>query len=126
MKLKQTGSLVSGCYPHQSGSIRGAVDGHVLRFDWSQKGNNRDGTAMMVLNSAGTILNGIWYAKGVMRGEWLGKRDDTLECNCNPGGSESSIAARLKDAQRAIIYGIHFDTNSAVIPQVRSTNCSQH
>lgn len=114
MKLKQDGALVSGCYPFETGTVRGAADGHVLRFDWRQKGNKSSGTALMVLDSAGTVLNGAWYTNGQMRGEWLGKRDDSLACDCEVAGS-GSIADRLKDANRAILYGVYFDSDSSVI-----------
>lgn len=91
------------------------MTGHVLRFDWAQKGNGRTGTAMMVLNSAGTVLNGVWYANGRMGGEWLGKKDDSQQCQCEPAPVATGIANLLMDVHRAVIYGIHFDTNSAVI-----------
>lgn len=113
MKLQQKGKSVSGCYPRQAGSIRGGVEGHVMKFDWNQKGTGTFGTALMVVNSAGTVLNGVWYMDGQMRGEWLGKRADGEVCNCQP--EASSIANRLRDTKRAIIYGIYFDPGSAII-----------
>lgn len=121
IKLKQDGGLVSGCYPFETGSVHGAVDGRVLRFDWKQKGNGHTGTALMVLDSSGKILNGAWYSNGTMQGEWLGKKDDSLPCNCEIAG-RGGIAERLKDANCAILYGIYFDLDSAVIkPESQAT-----
>ena len=113
IKLSQHGTTVTGCYTHKRGSLRGAAQGRTLRFDWAQKGNGNHGTALMVLSQDGSVLNGVWYTDGVMRGDWLGTRDDSQTCNCQTSGI--TIADRLNDARRAILYGINFDTNSDVI-----------
>lgn len=113
IKLQQSGSAVAGCYTHQQGTLRGAAQGRTLRFDWAQKGNGNHGTAMMVLNQDGSVLNGVWYTDGVMQGDWLGTRDDNLACSCETSGV--TIGDRLNTSRRAIIYGIYFDTNSDLI-----------
>lgn len=115
MKLKQDGPLVTGCYPKSVGSIRGGAIGHVFRSEWQQKETKTNGTALMVMNSAGTILNGVWYADGKMQEQWLGKRDDSLACDCEP--TESSIADRLEGGNRAILYGVFFDSDTAELKQ---------
>jgi outer membrane protein OmpA-like peptidoglycan-associated protein len=113
IKLQQNGTFVAGCYTHQQGTIRGVAQGRTLRFDWAQKGNGNHGTALMVLSQDGSVLNGVWYTDGVMRGDWLGTRDDSLACSCETSGI--TLADRLNTSRRAILYGIYFDTNSDLI-----------
>jgi outer membrane protein OmpA-like peptidoglycan-associated protein len=113
IRFAQNGNSVSACYYDGSGTLHGATEGRTLRFDWYQTGNNH-GTAMMVLNGDGTLLNGVWYKNGVPQGPWLGHRTDGA-CNCEVSVSGNGIARRLVDSQRAILYGIHFDTDSATI-----------
>lgn len=66
----------------------------------------------MAMSSDGVILNGVWYKNGELCGEWLGHRNDNAQCDCEAGSTNGGIAGRLGTSHRAVLYGIHFETDS--------------
>jgi outer membrane protein OmpA-like peptidoglycan-associated protein len=115
LRLVQRGASVSGCYYAGDGILQGASDGRMVSFEWRQ-GKNKDkvGTAVMVLNAAGDYLNGLWYSGGVEQGIWAGRRMPNAGNPCTPPGADT-LATDLRQSGRAILYGIHFASDSAVI-----------
>ncbi len=123
MKLKQDGPVVTGCYEQKKGSIKGGASGRVFRFEWSQEETKTNGTALMVMNGAGNILNGVWYLDGKMKGEWIGKKDDNAACNCEP--ASAAIADRLQGDNKVILYGVFFESDTAEMKQDSDTTLTE-
>jgi outer membrane protein OmpA-like peptidoglycan-associated protein len=70
----------------------------------------------MVLNSDGTFLNGLWYEKGSYRGLWYGSRvTDGRSPRCQLVEVKDSIGKSLDSTGRAILYGIYFEVDSAML-----------
>jgi outer membrane protein OmpA-like peptidoglycan-associated protein len=60
----------------------------------------------------GDALNGVWFEGGQMKGEWSGQRGgNPPECKVTRGGT---IAAKLAATGKVELYGIYFDSDSAV------------
>ena len=115
LRLTQDGKKIEGCYDYDNGTLSGETDGRVIRFQWTEDGP-QIGTAIMVLNSDGTFLNGLWYEKGSYRGLWYGSRvNDGRSPRCQLKKVEESIGTSLDATGRAILYGIYFETDSAVL-----------
>ncbi len=112
LSLLQQGNLVTGCYQQGTGIVSGAANGRVLNFEWRQSGNHT-GTAMMVLDSRGKVLNGVWYNAGqtAIAGEWVGTRDPNLQASCTP--PSATVNSEIKQSGRAILYGVHFNSDSS-------------
>ncbi len=111
LQLEQHGTLVTGCYYSGSGTVSGATDGRTVDMEWDQSGP-RTGTVLMVLDSKGDFLNGVWYENGSMAGEWFGKREANPAKVCDLAGT-TNLEARMKGSGRAILYGIQFRSDSA-------------
>ena len=115
LRLTQDGKKIEGCYDYDNGTLSGETDGRVIRFQWTEDGP-QIGTAIMVLNSDGTFLNGLWYEKGSYRGLWYGSRvTDGRSPRCQLKKVEESIGTSLDATGRAILYGIYFETDSALL-----------
>jgi outer membrane protein OmpA-like peptidoglycan-associated protein len=118
--LAQSGNQVEGCYDWDNGRFTGTTeDGRVIRFQWSEDGP-QVGSAMMVLTSDGSFLNGIWYEKGRYQGLWYGTlAEDGSVPQCRAGveadSKEDPIGRSLDEAGRVILYGIYFDFDSATL-----------
>ena len=110
LQLKQDGTLVTGCYYSGAGTVSGATDGRAVDMEWEQAGP-RTGSVLMVLDSKGDFLNGVWYENGSMAGEWFGKREANSTKVCDLRAT--NLDARMKTSGRAILYGIRFRSDSA-------------
>lgn len=110
--FEQEGSIVSGCYDWDQGSLSGSIDGRVIQFEWRENEGNQIGTALLVLSSTGNQLNGLWYEKAVYRGYWVGSRAAPGERPSCQLKREGSLQKSLLESGRAILYGIHFDLDS--------------
>jgi hypothetical protein len=60
MTLTGSGGSISGTYSHSQGSLQGTVEGNVLRFHWSQKGNGNKGAGKFTLSADGRSFTGSW------------------------------------------------------------------
>lgn len=119
MWLRQKGVEVEGCYDWDDGRLAGTTDGRVIRFQWVESGP-QTGTAIMVLTSDRSFLNGLWYENSRYQGLWHGKRvTDGRQPKCLQafvsGMKEDAIGRSLDEVGRAIIYGIYFDYDTATI-----------
>jgi flagellar motor protein MotB len=115
LKLSQDGNKIEGCYDYDNGKLSGETDGRVIRFQWTEDGP-QVGTAIMVLNSDGTFLNGLWYEKGSYRGLWYGSRvTDGRSPRCQLVEVKDSIGKSLDSTGRAILYGMYFEVDSAML-----------
>lgn len=119
--VRQEGTSVSGCYEHDSGVLSGGVEGRVLKFTWREgERGQQQGPAIMVISPDGKELLGLWWennASGPPSGVWNGKKvgDEVGGCPHWSGGAAEQITQDLAGSGRSRIYGINFDTDSAVI-----------
>jgi len=119
--LQQDGSTVAGCYEHAGGLIvDGGIDGRVTRFTWVQE--KLRGPAVLTFSPDGKELLGLWWNEGETSGPggiWSGKKSsDTVGTCPNWKGRQdgsSQLAQELSATGRARLYGINFDTDSAVL-----------
>jgi outer membrane protein OmpA-like peptidoglycan-associated protein/ankyrin repeat protein len=112
LRLEQDGTDVAGCYDYKDGELSGSLHGRVMQLEWRQQQGTQIGTAVMVLSMKGDALNGVWFEGGQMKGEWSGQRGgNPPECKVTKGGT---IAAKLAATGKVELYGIYFDSDSAV------------
>ena len=111
LQVTVDGERVTGCYYNGGGQISGATDGRTINVEWRQNQGTNYGTALMTLSSRGDFLNGVWYAGGQLQGSWFGTRRKTSEKVCDDV-TQNTLSQQLKSG-RAILYGIHFDSDSA-------------
>jgi len=111
LQLEQHGTLVTGCYYSGSGTVSGATDGRTVDMEWAQAGPHT-GSVLMVLDSKGDFLNGVWYENGSLAGAWFGKREANPTKVCDLAGA-TGLEARMKGSGHAILYGIRFRSDSA-------------
>ncbi len=111
LTLKQTGNVVKGCYNKGDGRLNGSLAGRVLQCQWWEKASHRTGSALLVLAASGSAINGIWFENGKVGGQWKGARVDEKADGC---GLSEGLAERLAASGKAVVYGIHFDSDSAV------------
>jgi outer membrane protein OmpA-like peptidoglycan-associated protein len=119
VELKQgENGIVTGCYSEQGGAVRGTLSGEamggVARLRW-RSGDGVDGVAMFVIDSRGA-LNGVRY-RDRSRGTWGGgpAPEGTVTQCSREEAPANPVAAALEADGRALIYGILFDFDQAVI-----------
>ena len=113
-------SLVTGCYELRGGTLSGGIDGRILKFQWRENGDS--GPAILVFTPDGSEFYGLWWRKGELDqtpGLWNGKRQSKQVGSCphwKPStGVQKQMAEDLARFGRTRVYGINFDTDSAVI-----------
>lgn len=113
LEIHRAGTRIAGCYEWNEGHLNGSTDGRVARFQWVENEGRQSGTAIMVLASDGSYLNGYWYEHGDYQGLWYGRRapGEDLECPVSLGTGD--LEAKLDRGDSAILYGLHFDFDSA-------------
>jgi outer membrane protein OmpA-like peptidoglycan-associated protein len=116
--VRQEGTSLTGCYEYNEGILTGGIEGRVLNFTWIE-GENK-GPAIMVISPDGQELLGLWWhneAKGPPAGVWNGKKvsNEVGGCPHWAGGAAEQLTRDLTEFGRARVYGINFDTDSAVI-----------
>jgi outer membrane protein OmpA-like peptidoglycan-associated protein len=112
LQLTRDGNRMTGCYYNGNGQITGATDGRTINVEWRQGDGSTHGTALMTLSARGDFLNGVWYQNGMLEGSWFGTRNPKSGKVCDDA-SHNSLSQQIKQAGRAILYGIHFDSDSA-------------
>jgi OOP family OmpA-OmpF porin len=115
MRIEQDGSRLAGCYDYSDGQLSGSLNGRVMELEWREDDGHRIGSAVMVVSEKGDTLNGVYFEDGALKGEWSGHRaasGQQPECTVARGGG---LAARLAAGGRAVLYGIHFDSDSATL-----------
>lgn len=135
LRLAQTGNTILGCYVWNGGAgfISGASDGRTINATWDEPrgGSGRRGVVTMILNAQGNFVNGIWYAwvnndpaQGTgYGGIWHGTRGKERRTCVLPG--EDALGKQIDQAGRAILYGIHFATDSAELQGNSVTSLTQ-
>jgi hypothetical protein len=83
MTLTQTGSQVTGSYPHDSGKIEGTLEGNVLRGSWSESPSYKPpkdaGDLEFTFSEDGRNFTGTWRygsQKQSWDGKWTGEKQD--------------------------------------------------
>ncbi len=116
--IKQEGTSLTGCYEYSEGRLTGGIEGRVLKFTWIER--EKRGPAIMVLSADAKQLFGLWWNEGntsAHGGIWNGtkKSNEVGTCPHWSGGAAEDLTKDLEEVGRARVYGINFDTNSAVI-----------
>jgi outer membrane protein OmpA-like peptidoglycan-associated protein len=120
----QEGTSLTGCYEYNEGVLTGGIEGRVLKFTWIEQESR--GPAIMVLSADGKKLMGMWWRdkQAGAPGFWNGAKvsNEVGTCPHWAGGAAQQLTRDLEDSGRARVYGINFDTDSAVIrEESRST-----
>ncbi|SOE18535.1 Sad1/UNC-like protein [Hoeflea halophila] len=111
MWLLMDGTDVVGCYDWQNGTLTGDTDGRLFRFQWTEK-PPQIGSAIMAISSDGSVFGGMFFEQGEVQGIWSGSRlTGGSKPNCQP--KTNSVEDALNENNRAVLYGIHFDFDSA-------------
>ncbi|MFB3906029.1 MAG: OmpA family protein [Acidobacteriota bacterium] len=118
LHVRQEGSSLTGCYEYSKGVLTGGIEGRVLKFTWVE--GTRRGPAIMVVSADGKKLVGFYWhenQKGAPAGVWNGEKisDEVGSCPHWAGGAAEQLTKDLEEFGRARVYGINFDTDSAVI-----------
>jgi len=116
--VRQEGTSLTGCYEYDKGVLTGGIEGRVLKFTWIEETGR--GPAVMVVSTDGKKLVGIWWNEkqsGAPAGVWNGEKvsDEVGTCPHWAGGAAEQLTKDLEEFGRARVYGINFDTDSAVI-----------
>lgn len=116
--IRQEGTSLTGCYEYQEGVLSGGIEGRVLKFTWTE--GQSHGPAIMVLSPDAKQLFGLWWHEGATNGHggiWNGTKTSNEVGTCPhwSGGAAEDLTKDLETSGRARIYGINFDTDSAVI-----------
>lgn len=118
----QQGTALSGCYEWDEGLLDGVIDGRVMKITWRESGGPDDsGPAVMVFAPDGKSFRGyfwnVGYGNGSPNGTWDGKLTSRSVGGCPhwSGSVGGELKKQLVADKRARIYGILFDTGSAVI-----------
>ncbi len=75
VKLRQSGSTVTGTYYDGKARISGSIKGNVLRGTWTQR-NNKSGQLIFTFSNSGSSFNGKWKYDGKSHwyNDWSGTR----------------------------------------------------
>jgi len=116
--VRQEGTSLTGCYEYDKGVLTGGIEGRVLKFTWIEESGR--GPAVMVVSADGKKLVGLWWHEnqsGAPAGVWNGEKvsDEVGTCPHWAGGAAEQLTKDLEEFRRARVYGINFDTDSAVI-----------
>lgn len=118
----QQGTALSGCYEYDEGLLDGVIDGRVMKITWRESGGPDDsGPAVMVFAPDGKSFRGFYWSRGNEQGSpsgtWDGKLTSRTVGGCPhwSGSVGGELKKQLVAGKRARIYGILFDTGSAVI-----------
>jgi len=114
----QEGTSLTGCYEYAEGVLTGGIEGRVLKFTWIE--GAKRGPGIMVISPDGKKLVGLWWHEnqsGPPAGVWNGEKlsDKVGSCPHWAGGAAQQLKKDLEELGRARVYGINFDTDSAVI-----------
>lgn len=120
LRLIQTGTSVEGCYDFNDGTFSGELDGRTARVLWGELVVNgkphSKGSATFVVGPD-HAMRGIYFVDGDLgvRGTWDLEKADSKDQQpkCKP--PEDTMLEQLKRTGRMVLYGIHFDVNSAVL-----------
>ncbi|MBU1700056.1 MAG: OmpA family protein [Candidatus Eisenbacteria bacterium] len=118
----QQGTALTGCYEYDEGLLEGTIEGRVMKITWREGGGPDDrGPAVMVFTPDGKTFQGFWWFWGgeneAPNGSWEGKKISAEVGGCPhwSGSVGGELKKQLSAEKRARLYGILFDTDSAVI-----------
>lgn len=134
--LKQDGGSIYGAYTYRNGKVNfGGIDRTQLSFKWTEDITG-PGRAILFMNAEGDRLTGLWcYNTDWSKyGYWIITREDAvpiekevpLSNQAKPDEKLSysandqvvkELKAELEEQNKLIMYGINFETNSAVLKE---------
>lgn len=130
--IRQNGSKINGCYEYRQGVIeQSGMDRRILTYKWVEQGQNGVGRAVLVVNSEGTRLNGIWGFGDNLNtyGIWVFRKKSNSPSLCYTSTENevtvqkelevniSRMKTELDTKGKLTLYGINFETNSDAIKE---------
>lgn len=118
------GSSISGCYEgNYGGLLSGGVEGQTIKLRWTE---NQGNSGAMLVNYApgGEAAVFVWtdgddpqkpVGPNIRYGRKVSDEVGSCEHWSSKGNIDQRLASELERKGRAIVYGIHFDTDSDVI-----------
>ncbi|MDZ7846939.1 MAG: OmpA family protein [Owenweeksia sp.] len=134
--LKQNGGSIYGAYTYRNGKVNfGGIDRTQLSFKWTEDITG-PGRAILFMNAEGDRLTGLWcYNTDWSKyGYWIITREEAVPIETevlvtNQAQPEQKVTysandkvvkelkAELEEQNKLILYGINFETNSAVLKE---------
>jgi hypothetical protein len=78
MRLRQTGTHVTGTYTYQDGHIDGRIVSNTLQFTWEERASGGQGLGIFSLSDDGNSINGQWTSGAddprLSGSSWTGSR----------------------------------------------------
>jgi len=111
---------INGCYDFDNGRFSGAASGDFMNIEWREDGD-QSGTAVLALTADQSIFNGFWYEYGQLSGTWFGhlveagREPDCAAALTSRMGEESNLETSLRETGQAVLYGILFDYDTAIL-----------
>ncbi len=119
--IRQTGTLLRGCYDSHGGLLDGTIEGRLMKLTWTE--GQAQGPAVMVFTPEGTSFIGFWWYRGSESGgpagRWDGRKKSPTVGRCPhwSGSLEAELHEGLKAKGRVRLYGILFELDSDAIRQ---------
>lgn len=135
--LKQNGGSIYGAYTYRNGKVNfGGIDRSQLSFKWTEDITG-PGRAILFMNAEGDRLTGLWcYNTDWSKyGYWIITREKAVPIQKEVAVKETAedpkpainytandkvvkeLKAELEEQKKLILYGINFETNSAVLKE---------
>jgi hypothetical protein len=117
MKLTQSGTRVTGTYPHDDGRLAGTVDGAKFVGRWNEAprtGANDKGAVEFTMSSDGKRLTGRWNYDGsrtVWHTDWTGTCKDGA-CTRNTSAPAGGAASPAGPALEPMVSGTDWDDSA--------------
>ncbi|NLI47054.1 MAG: OmpA family protein [Acidobacteria bacterium] len=119
--VRQQGTALAGCYEYKDGVLEGAIEGRVMKIQWTEAGDENTGPAILVFAPDGNSFRGFWWRgsdrEAAPAGSWDGRKVSPEVGGCPhwSGSVGGELRKDLAAAGRSRLYGILFDVDSTTI-----------
>jgi len=119
--VRQQGTALAGCYEYRDGILEGAIEGRVMKIQWTEEGDGNAGPAILVFAPDGNSFRGFWWRgsdqEEAPAGNWDGRKVSPEVGGCPhwSGSVGGELRKDLAAAGRSRLYGILFDVDSTTI-----------
>lgn len=119
--VRQQGTALAGCYEYKDGILEGAIEGRIMKIQWTEEGDGNAGPAILVFAPDGNSFRGFWWRGSdqvaAPAGNWDGRKVSPEVGGCPhwSGSVGGELRKDLAAAGRSRLYGILFDVDSTTI-----------
>ncbi|HQP75493.1 MAG TPA: OmpA family protein [Acidobacteriota bacterium] len=119
--VRQQGTALAGCYEYKDGILEGAIEGRVMKIQWTEEGDGNAGPAILVFAPDGNSFRGFWWRgsdkEAAPAGNWDGRKVSPEVGGCPhwSGSVGGELRKDLAATGRSRLYGILFDIDSTAI-----------